>query len=193
MILFVLSRKRIEIKVNLPNLKIMKRIVFISFFVFLCSIVFAQNEKYNLLNHITGSVGFKGTPFSSDNIHSTHIVDWSVGYKFKNKLSVGFNMENYLLMNNQENNFETHGLLGMGIKYLMFELERNKDKTLSFEPYFSYFPDMKTNNLTVYDFGFNFVMPKRPYCFFGTGVMLNVLEEEGKNFYSWYFSLGLRI
>jgi len=58
---------------------------------------------------------------------------------------------------------------------------------------FSFSPDMNTNNLTVYDLGFNFVMPKRSYCFFGTGLMLNVLEEEGRNFYSWYFSLGLRI
>jgi hypothetical protein len=171
----------------------MKRIMLITFCVVLSTITYAQKEKYNLLNHITGSVGFKGTPVVSDNIHFTHIVDWSVGYKLKNKLSIGFNMENYLLMNQSEKKYENYGLLGFGIKYLMFELERNKDKTLSFEPYFNFFPDMNTNYLTVYDLGFNFVMPKRSYCFFGTGVMLNVLEKEAENFYSWYFSLGLRL
>ena len=171
----------------------MKRIVVITFCVVLSSLVNAQNEKYNLFDHITGSIGFKGTSITSDNIHSALIVNWDVGYKFKNKLSVGFNMESFFLMNDKENSFDNYGLLGFGIKYLIFESERNKDKTLSFEPYINVFPNINSSDFSCYDIGVNFVMPKKSYCFFGTGVMLNDYENGRKNFYSWYLSLGLRI
>lgn len=126
----------------------MKKIVITTLCVILCSFVFAQKVKYNLFENITGSVCFKGPPISNDNINSVHIIDWSLGYKLRNKISIGVNMDDYYLFNYSNHSYVNYTLFGVDIKYVLFDLAKNKHKPISFEPYFIFFPDIHSRDFT---------------------------------------------
>ncbi|MBN1925370.1 MAG: hypothetical protein JW798_06015 [Prolixibacteraceae bacterium] len=170
----------------------MKRFFLITAFILLGNIVFAQNTKISILDHLTANVSYKHSLYSTDMSRTNLVLDFYAGYKFKNKISVGPVLSQNFMLNNIEQTYKHQACLGLGIRYLIFELERNNGKA-SVEPYINLLRDTENNNFTYYDAGVNFLLPAARNCFIGIGIMHYFYDNGQKNHFTSYLSIGIRL
>ncbi|MCF8360905.1 MAG: hypothetical protein K9H26_19305 [Prolixibacteraceae bacterium] len=162
------------------------------------SFVYPQDAKSRIFDRFTGNMSFKETLITSSPKQHSQILDFYLGYKFKNKFSIGVCTGSNYQLNYADNSFEYFTLMGIGIKYLLFELDKNRGKGIGVEPYVFLTravgsADDLENYFTYYDIGINFIATKMPYFYGGTGIMQNFYSLEKKNIFCWYISFGLRI
>jgi hypothetical protein len=186
-----------HIKYKQMKFKLIKKILVIVF----CingTFVYPQDAKPRIFDRLTANIGFKETLITSSSKQQSQILDFYLGYKFKNKFSVGVCTGSNYQLSYSNNSFEYFTLMGIGMKYLLFELDKNRGKGIGFEPYVFLTravgpADDLENYFTYYDIGINFIVPEMPYFYGGTGIMQNFYNLEKKNLFCWYISFGLRI
>jgi hypothetical protein len=175
-----------------------KKIILIFIYVLLGSIVNAQDSIPQFLSKISFSGGVKKSIITNNNDYRVQTLNAYIGYKFKNKISIGFNIGAYQQLNYTNKSFADYSFSGIAIKYLMFETRKNNKKKIGFEPYASYNFAVKTSSpgneddFNFYDIGVNVVVPKIPYFYSGTGIMQNFYSDNRNSLFVWYIAFGLR-
>ncbi|MDA3892727.1 MAG: hypothetical protein PF517_13780 [Salinivirgaceae bacterium] len=162
------------------------------------SFIKAEDSIPNYLSHITANISYQGSIITNNNDLQTKIINTHIGYKFKNKLSIVINTGIHQQLDYSDKSFDEHSYFGFGIKYLLLESEKNKTNKLGIEPYVYYniATDMTAkdnkNDFNYYDIGANFIYPKAPYFFAGTGIIQNFYTDNRSSLVTWYISFGLR-
>lgn len=165
-------------------------------FLFLLAIVFCQvinSFSQNIDKFICTEVGSKYSLVLNETDYGIHNLDLYFGYKFRNKLSLGIISGNTIILNFEQNQFETYIPAGFGGRYLIFEKQSEREK-VSYEPFINLFYGVNNtdNYFLNYNFGINFVHTKNTNLYFGVGFSLIDYQNINKELYCLNASFGFR-
>ena len=162
--------------------------------IFLVSNSFLYSQ--DTISKISFNGGLKYSIFTSNSNFSAQILDAFIGYKMKNKFTIGLKTGIFQKLNYTDNSFINYPFSGIAINYRIFE--NTKNKKIGFEPYASYnltinsSPTNNNDDFDFLDFGVNIVVPKIPYFYSGTGFIYNLYKDDESIKFLWYVSFGLR-
>ncbi len=115
-----------------------------------------------------------------------------LGYVFKSNLSVGFPGQYTIFLDHNNHTYKSEFPVGIGIMYLPYRFEKNKDKSITLNPYANFLFYGNSNDPGSYykiDAGVNLVSPSIPNLLVGVGA--SYLTNE-KNF-GVFVSFGIQI
>lgn len=157
--------------------------------------VFAQESKPTILSKFTFSLNYKESILMSKTDFKTQSRDLFAGYRIGNSFVIGLNSGIYNEFNSKKNEFYCFNNYGLGFKYQFVFEKRHLNKEFMMEPYLIFnnaINKMNDDSYFFYDVGLNFIYPKAPYFYLGTGVRQNFYSDDTKRTIDWYYSFGLR-